>query len=356
MGNVIDTVSHERAMRSRAGAVRASGAVWLWAGLGSVLVVFALTCWARWLMSPQAMPVDPGPDHYPYGWVIRITEIVSLSVFVGLLWCTLLGPALRERTIKIDGKLFLGGFFASVLDVLCQMFNPTWAMNAHALNLGTWARQFPGYAAPDAERWAWSLGWCMPAYIWLGVGAAIVGCVYLDLLRRRFPSAPTVGLYAVVMTTFIVAFGCLATIWNRTGVYTYVSSPDALTLWANTTHRLPVTELVFISAYCMMFTWLRDSCDARGCCAVDRDIDALPIAPWVKSLLSTLAVCGWAGFTTLIAYQIPNDFVAMTGGRNSIPLVPSYQQGSLYCGQPGKPLCPNQYLEDLRENHYRGGG
>ncbi len=337
-----------RADATAAERARPSGKVWLWAALGLALVGLAVTCWTRWLLSPQATPVDPGPDPYAFGWVIRLTEVISLSVFAGLLWCTLLRPAYRRRTVTLDGKLFLGGLFASVLDVLCQMFNPTWAMNAHSLNLGTWAGQFPGFAAPQADRWAWSLGWCMPAYIWLGVGAAIVGCAYLDWLRGRFRRLPSVALYAVVLLTFMVVFGCLATVWNRTGVYTYVSSPNALTLWAGTTHRLPLTELLFISSYCLMFTWLRDGRDANGRCAVDRDVDALTVGAGAKTLLSTLAVCGWAGFTTLAAYQIPNDWVAMTGGVNSIPVLPSYQQGSIYCGQPGKPLCPNQYLNQLK--------
>ncbi|BDB44009.1 MULTISPECIES: spirocyclase AveC family protein [Mycobacterium] len=352
-----DAVLIDRDTPATSGAsARPSGKVWLWAAAGLALVGLAVTCWTRWLLSGSAKPVDPGPDPYRYGWVIRLTETLSLSVFAFLFWYTLLRPAYRQRTVTLDGKLFLGGLFASVLDVLCQMFNPTWALNAHSLNLGTWAGQFPGFAAPQADRWAWSLGWCMPAYIWLGVGAAIVGCAYLDALRRQFPRASTVALYAVVLGTFMVAFGCLATVWNRTGVYSYVSSPDALTLWAGTTHRLPLTELLFISSYCLMFTWLRDGRDANGRCAVDRDVDALTVNSAVKTLLSTLAVCGWAGFTTVVAYQIPNDWVAMTGGVNSIPVLPSYQQGSLYCGQPGKPLCPNQYLNRLKQSQSDASG
>jgi Spirocyclase AveC-like len=352
VSNTIDSIAADRVARTPAARQRPAGTVWLWAALGAALVVLALTCWSRWLLSPQATPVDAGPDPYAYGWVIRLTEVISLSVFVFLLWYTLLRPAYRQRTITLDGKLFLGGLFASVLDVLCQMFNPTWAMNADSLNLGTWAAQFPGFAAPQGDRWAWSLAWCMPAYIWLGVGAAIVGCAYLDVLRRRLPRWSTVAIYAVVLLTFMVVFGCLATTWNRTGVYTYVSSPRALTLWASTTYRLPVTELLFIAS-CLMFTWLRDSRDHNGRCAVDRDVDALRVGPRMKAVLSTLAVCGWAGFATLAAYQIPNNWVSMTGGRDSIPVLPSYQQGSLYCGQPGKPLCPNQYLDELQ--HTYGG-
>ncbi|CPS43651.1 spirocyclase AveC family protein [Mycobacteroides abscessus] len=334
---------------------RPSGAVWVWAALGSLLIVLAVSSWTRWLLSPQASPVDPGQDPYEFGWVIRLTEVISLSVFVFLLWFTLIRPAYRERTLTLDGKLFLGGLFASCLDVLCQVFNPTWAMNAHSLNLGTWAGKIPGYAAPQGDRWAWSLGWCMPAYIWLGVGAAIVGCAYLNFLRHRLPRLGTAFLYGVVLLTFIVAFGCLATAWNRTGVYSYVSSPNALTLWADTPYRLPVTELIFIASYCLMFTWLRDSADGKGRCAVDRGVDALTVGPGFKTLLSALAVIGWAGFTTLVAYQVPNDWIAMNGGKDSIPALPSYMQGSLYCGQPGKPLCANQYLNDLQQKYGNTG-
>lgn len=330
---------------------RSSGRVLLWASLGLVLVLVATTTWARWLASPQAASVDAGPDPYDYLWVIRVTEAISLTVFVFLLWYTLLRPAYRQRTITLDGKLFVGGFFASVLDVLCQMFNPTWAMNAHSLSLGTWAEQFPGFASPEGDRWAWSLAWCMPAYIWLGVGAAIVGCAYLDLLRSKFQRLSTVAAYATTLLTFMVVFGCIATMWNRTGVYSYVSSPDALTLWSGEAYRLPVTELLFISTYCLMFTWLRDSRDSQGRCAVDRDVDRLRVGTKTRELVSTLAVCGWAGFTTLAGYQIPNDWMAMNGGVNSIPQLPSYLQGSLWCGQEGKPLCPNQYLDVQQKLH-----
>jgi len=335
---------------------RRSGRVRFWAFLGAAIVVFAIVTWTRWLLSPDASPVAPGPDPYAFTWVIRLTEAISVAVFVFLLWYTLIRPAYRQRRITLDGKLFLGGLFASVLDVLCQMFNPTWAMNAHSLTLGTWANQFPGFAAPDADRWAWSLAWCMPAYIWLGVGAAIVGCAYLNALRRRFPALTTVTLYAILVVTAMVVFGAVATVWNRTEVYTYVSSPNALTLWADQTYRLPITELLFISTYCAMFTWLRDSQDGDGLCAVDRDLHSLRVGPRLKALISTLAVCGYAAFATLVGYQIPNDWIAMNGGTTSIPSLPSYLQGSLYCGQPGKPLCPNQYLDQLQHRDGKDPG
>src|SRR5271163_2163008 len=78
---------------------RPSGKVWLWAALGLALVGLAVSCWTRWLLSPQATPVDPGPDPYSFGWVIRLTEVISLSVFTFLLWFTLLRPAYRQRTV-----------------------------------------------------------------------------------------------------------------------------------------------------------------------------------------------------------------------------------------------------------------
>ena len=52
-------------------AGRPSGALTLWAALGLVSVALAATTYGRWIGSPQFTPVRPGPDHYPYLWVLR---------------------------------------------------------------------------------------------------------------------------------------------------------------------------------------------------------------------------------------------------------------------------------------------
>ena len=330
---------------------RPSGVIQFWAVLGVAIVALALNNWIRWGLSSDFVQPDPGPDPYPYMWVLRGTEFVSSAVFVFLFWLCVLRPVIRERTLSLDGKLFIGGFFASTLDIMYGMYNPTWAMNAHAVSMGTWAGFFPGYASPAMEEQAWGLLWCLPAYIWLGVGAAIFGCAVLRWLRTRFPNMSTVNGYIVLQLLFMVIFACLATFWNRTEVYTYLSIPEGLGLWVGETYQLPLYEPLCIGFYCLGYTWLRDSMDDRGRCAVDREADKLPFSNAGKTLMSTLAVCGFAAVTTIVAYQVPFVYFAMKG--DSHPQLPSYLQPGLWCGQEGKPLCANQYLNQQRELYYQ---
>lgn len=339
---------------SREVLARPSGVPQLWAVIGVALIALALNNWLRWAASPGFVQPDPGPDPYPYLWVLRATEFVSSAIFVFLLWITLLGPLLRRRTITLDGKLFLGGLFASTLDVMYGIYNPTWAMNAHAISMGTWSRFFPGYSSPAMEDNAWGLLWCLPAYIWLGVGSAIVGCWLLNRLRAAFPSMSTVSAYLIVLITFDVIFAALAMFWNRTEVYTYLSGIEGLTLWYGETYQLPLTEPLWIAVYCIGYTWLRDSIDDRGHCAVDRHLARASLGKGAKVVTSTLAVIGFCGAVTVFGYQVPNAWFAMKG--DSHPALPSYLQPGLWCGQPDKPLCAGQYLKEQRERYYDGRG
>lgn len=329
---------------------RVQDGVYWWALAGVLIVGVSTSSWVRWMMSAGFVQPDPGPDPYPYLWVLRLTEFVSISVFFFLLWHTLLRPAWRDHRITLDGKLFVGGFFASALDVLYGMYNPTWAMNAHALSMGTWAGFFPGFASPAMEDNAWGLLWCLPAYIWLGVGAAIVGSWILRRLRAAFPRMGRVTQFMSLQLIFMLVFACIAAFWNRTEVYTSVSVVEGLSLWYGQTYQLQLMDPICIAAYCLGYTWLRESLDDNGRCAVDRGLQRSPASVPAKALLSTLAVCGFTAAVTLVAYQIPFSWMSMHG--DSHPKLPSYLQPGLWCGQEGRPLCPGQYLKQQRERYY----
>lgn len=329
---------------------RTSDAVYWWALAGVGIIVLATTNWIRWMMSADFVQPDPGSDPYPYMWVLRATEFLSMAIFIFLFWWTLVRPVYREGRVTLDGKLFIGGLFSSTLDVLFAAFNPTWAMNAHAISFGTWSPYFPGYPSPGTEQVAWGLLWCLPAYIWLGVGAAIIGSWILRHFRSTFPGMGTVTQFMSLQVIFMVVFGLIAAFWNRTQVYTSVSVVEGFSLWYGETYQLTLSDPLCIAAYCLGYTWLRESMDDNGRCAVDRGLQHSSADQGVKTLLSTLAVCGFTAVTTLVAYQIPFSWLSMKG--DSHPDLPSYLQPGLWCGQEGKPLCPGQYLKQQRELYY----
>jgi hypothetical protein len=330
---------------------RPPGAAWLWAFVGLATVALMCRTWLPWLTSSDTHQPSPGGDHYAYMWALRGTEVISVSVFLGLGYHALLRPLRSGRGLTFDGKVFIAAFLVSSLDVLYASLNPTWAMNAHAVSLGTWSEHMPGYANPGQDANAWGLLWCLPAYIWLGLGAALAGTAILGALRRRFPRMSTVALYVTTLSVFYVVFAVIENFWLRTHVYDYVSVPSALTLWAGKVHQFPVYSPLLIAAYCLGYTWLRDSRDADDRCAVDRDVDALNIGRRTKGLVSVLAITGYAAAVTVFGYQIPWAVMSMKG--DSFPVLPSYLQPGEICGQPGKPLCASQYLHELREHPQR---
>jgi hypothetical protein len=334
---------------------RPSGATWVWAAAGAAGVALALSSWVRWIAAgdpnqPSAIgPDEPGTAAMV---VLRSTEIAAGGVFIALLYWSLIRPWRARQGMTLDGKLFLGGVFASSCDVMISFFNPTWAFNAHAVSLGTWGDHFPGYGSPGQGELPWGTLWCLPAYIFLGLGAALVGSAILRFLRPRLPRASSVSLFAIVLVCFYGLAFCLELLWTRGEVYNYVSVPGDLSLWAGTTNQIPVYSPLLLGLYCLGFTWLRESKDDRGRSAVERDIDRLSLAPRSKALASTLAVIGFAFAVTLAAYQVPWSWLAMKG--DSHPELPSYMRSGIYCGQQGQPLCANQYLEKLRSDNQAG--
>ena len=100
----------------------------------------------------------------------------------------------------------------------------------------------------------------------------------------------TIATYSFVQLVYMAIFFSLATFWNRTQVYNYVSLPRGLTLWNEETYQLPLYEPFLIGTYCWGYTWLRDTRDANDRCAIDREVDDLEVEIFTKELLSTLTV------------------------------------------------------------------
>jgi hypothetical protein len=228
-------------------------------------------------------------------------------------------------------------------------------MNAHGISLGTWSTHIPGFANPGQNQSSWGLLWCLPAYIWLGLGASLVGTALLARLRGRFTRLSTVGAYLIVLATFYVVFAVIENVWLRTQVYSYVSVPSSLSLWAGKTYQFPIYSPLLIGLYCLSYTWLRDSRDQHGRCAVDRELDSLRLGARLRTLVSVLAVTGYAAVTTMVAYQIPWDWMSMMAGPQAFPVLPSYLRPGEDCGQPGTPLCASEYLYRLRHHQLLPG-
>jgi hypothetical protein len=326
---------------------RPPGALSFWSVLGAVVVAFAVYSWIRWAFSSEFTPPPTGSDDYSALWYLRTLEVVSMTAVLLMLWFWVVRPWRRDRHVPLDGKILLGMMFAYVVDPTLNIFNHSFAMNAHSVSFGSWAESIPVFPSPGQERFAEGLLWAPQLYMYFGLLAAMAGCWLLDRLRGRFPTWSTPRIYAIVFVIFMVG-DCVAelALLVYPQVYVFPGVPEHFSLFAGELYQFPLYQSVFAAVFASMVTWLRDSRDSSGRSAVERGVDDLDVSPLRRRAMSFLAVTGFCTVSAL-GYFLPYGYATMTA--DTYIELPSYLAPAAYCGVEGKPLCPSEYLDHLQK-------
>jgi hypothetical protein len=219
-------------------------------------------------------------------------------------------------------------------------------MNAHSANIGAWGNQLPFFTAPGQGQLAEALLWAAPLYVYCGIAAAMLGCKALAVMRNRWPTMSTVGLYTILYVAFVVGdfifeFG----LFVAPQLYVFPGVKEDLSLFAGTLHQFPIYHSLFAGIFAGAITWLRDSRDDTGRSAVERG--ASHLSRRVQGTLSFLAITGFATMAALFGYFLPFGYASMAA--DTYTNLPSYLSSGAYCGDAGKPKCPAQYLNDLQQ-------
>jgi hypothetical protein len=334
-----------RPAESAGAAVPQSGALKLWGGLGAISVLIALTTFGRWIASPNFSAVDPGRDHYPYLWVLRSVEAVSVAMVLAFAWFCLVRPLIRERTFGFDGKLLVGLLLAFMVDPTFNAFGHNFAMNANSVNLGGWGPYLPFYSAPGQGRFPEALLWAMPLYVYCGIAAAMLGGMALRFMRSRWPRLSTAERWLILYLLFVVGdFLFEFTCFVYPQLYVFSGVKGNLSLFAGTLHQFPVYHSLAAGLYAGAVTWLRESRDDSGRSAIERGADQ--IKGRARTALSFLAIAGYAAAAAFLGYFLPFSYMSMKA--DTYIKLPSYLSAGAYCGDRGEPICPSQYLNDLR--------
>lgn len=324
---------------------RPSGALKFWAAIGAGAVALAVTTYARWVGSSDFKHVDPGPDHYSYMWVLIGMEVVSVTFVLGFAWFCLLRPLWRERRLTFDGKLLVGLMIAYVVDPTFNSFNHSFAMNAHSVNFGAWGNKLPFFTAPGQGRLAEAVLWAAPLYIYCGIAAAMLGCKALAFLRRRLPAMSTAGLYLLLYLGFVIGdFVFEFSLFVAPHLYVFPGVKGDAALFAGTLHQFPVYHSLYAGLFAGAITWLRDSRDDSGRSAIERGADHLTAR--ARSLLSFLAITGFATCAAFFGYFLPFSYTSMSA--DTYTNLPSYLSSAAFCGTKGTPQCPSEYLNHLQ--------
>jgi hypothetical protein len=316
---------HISAARMMAVTDRSAG-VLAWAVWGGIWTAIALNAWVRWVLSDTLfgpVPIQPGDAIDPVRLVaLRALEVISTLVVVQCAWQCALKPWLKERRFGLEGMLLLGGIFGFSADSLLNLHELLFAFNVHSVNLGVWTSFMPFYTDGPA-RYAESLLWGFPMYVYFGITASLAGCAIIRRLRNRYPDISNAAALAIVYAVFVIGdFVLENTIIRTTHAYMFVKTYEPLTVFAGSIYQFPVYESLCAAAVSLGFTVIRLSAmDApSGLSIVERGVNRL--GPRYGMPARTLAVIGACSALFIFAYHLPFNWLGLIGESVSQP--PAY--------------------------------
>lgn len=303
------------------------GAVTVWALIGLFWLVVATQAIARWVLSGTDFAPAPllGPDVLPTAnlLALRFFEALSMGVLLALIWFCVIAPWRRTGTLSLDGKFVLGGMAAFVADAFLNSYTYLFAWNANNVNMGVWTAYLPFHNPSSSSRYAESLLWGPPMYVYFCAGVAIAATKLYNTLRERWPAMTNVSLFTII---FAAEFAFDLVVENvairLTHGYAYAQTYEPLTLWAGSQFQFPLYESFLVAALGLLYTWMRIQAQESpdGLSPVERGFERWPSA--LQPAVRTMAVVGFCSAATILVYHLPFNWLGIVG--HSMAVLPSY--------------------------------
>jgi hypothetical protein len=303
-----------------------TGGATVWAAIAVVWLVIAVQALVRWVVSPDFGPAPLiGPDRMPMWNLVglRVFEGLSVALLLSLIWFCVVVPVRRTGRLSLDGKFVIGGLAAFVADAFLNSYTYLFAWNAHNVNVGVWTAYLPFHNSAASSRYAESLLWGPPMYVYFCAGVAIVGCSAYFALRKRWPQLSNVSLLAIVFVgEFVFDFVVENLAIRLTHGYAYAQTYGPLTLWDGSQFQFPLYESFLVAALGLFYTWMRLQAvqSVDGLSPVERRFDRW--RPRLQSAVRTLAVIGFCSAATILIYHLPFNWLGIVGA--STANLPSY--------------------------------
>ena len=303
---------------------RKSRPVLLWAILGAAFIVFEATVLARWIFGPNFKSTPPGPDEVSAGqqaWFITLQIVVPVGAAV-CLYFWVVRPWWRERRLTTDGMLALSGAMVFFWDMSMNYTSVTLLYNSHLVNRGAWANgAWPTWISPNADNLPEPLFIAIPGYTALVFSQVVF---ILWLLRKAKARWPNLGALGVVVTIFVgltIVDTIIETLLLRAGIYAYPGGIREITLFAEHTYQLPLSETVLFGGLGLgaiaVLSYFRDD---RGHTLVERGIEQVKVSTKGKQLIRFCAIFGAVHAAFLVLYMVPQQWFAV----QSDPFPPGY--------------------------------
>jgi Spirocyclase AveC-like len=294
--------------------------------IGVVWFVVCIEVVLRWVTSDAEFAPAPkiGPDVME-DWrlvALRVFEIISLIVMLAFLWYCVVKPLRQTGRLGLDGRFVLGGIVCFVADAFLNVQQYLFAWNSENVNLGVWVRFMP-FHNPDApSRYAESLIWGPPMYVYFCAGVAIVACYEAKKVRQRWPNLSKFTLFVLIFIfEFLFDFIVENVVIRTTHAYAFAKTYEPLTLWAGEVHQFPIYESVLVAFVGCVFTWARMEAEERnGQSPIEVGVERW--RPWLQPWVRNFAVLGFCMVTLVFVYHLPLNWLGLIG--TSVADLPSY--------------------------------
>ena len=321
-----DTVAEKRGVSDPPPLGRQGPATFL-ALIGVVWFAICVEVIVRWVTSGEEFTPAPriGPD-VMQDWrliALRIFEAISLAVMVAFIWYCVVKPIRQTGRMGLDGKFVIGGIICFVADAFLNVQQYLFAWNSANVNRGVWVRFLP-FHNPDApSRYAESLIWGPPMYIYFCAGVAIVACHEAKRVRRRWPAISKFRLFVFIFIfEFIFDFVVENVVIRTTHAYAFAKTYEPLTLWPGEVHQFPIYESILVAFVGCVFTWARMEAEERPVGESPIEVGAQRWRPALRPHIRNFAVLGFCMVTLVFVYHLPFNWLGLIG--TSYANLPSY--------------------------------
>ncbi|TXI46233.1 MAG: spirocyclase, AveC family [Mycobacterium sp.] len=292
----------------------------LWLALSVVVI-------ARWVTSDTEFQPAPriGPDvmePWRLG-ALRVFEAISLLVMAAFIWYCVVVPLRRTGRLGLDGKFVVGGIICFVADAFLNAQQYLFAWNSANVNRGVWVRFMPFHNPSAPSRYAESLVWGPPMYIYFCAGVAIVACHHAKKVRLRWPAISKFRLFVFIFAAeFLFDFVVENVVIRTTHAYAFAKTYEPLTLWAGKIYQFPIYESILVAFVGCMFTWARMEAEERPVGYSPIEFGAQRWRPALQPHVRNFAVLGFCMLTLVFGYHLPLNWLGVIG--TSYADMPSY--------------------------------
>lgn len=315
---------------------RASWPVWVWAAIGTVVLLIQGWVWIRFFASsPQQLTRyrDTGSDTYVWAKIFEVSLAVIFVVTVGLT----VRAAVRAGRLTTNAKCLIA--FASIiwLDPLLNYFRPGFYFTSNFVNVESWVEFIPGQIAPHANLTPVPYLWVATAYLGYFLPVILVNVLVMRKVAARFPGAKLPALMAASYGISLPMDIALEGFALRTGTFAYPAASHEWSLWGGHTYQFPVIEMIGAPMFWVAVAAIIYRTDADGYLPIERGAERIRTA-WVQSVARVLATIG---AINVLFLTLPMG-ITQIGVMYSDPF-PSGYRADLHggwCGDEGQPYGP----------------